>query len=367
MRRNDPRDRGATSLSVTGDDGSVQDITAKNFIIATGSSPIILPGLEPDGRQVITYDEALNLPDVPEKMLVIGGGAIGLEMAEVYAALGSKIEIVELLPTLLPGMDADLCAAIETALTHRRMTVRTGAKVTKIDGRGNPELTVTISSADDSKTEEVTCHRVLVSIGMKPNTRDLGLEEIGVQMDRRGFVQVDDRLQTTVKGIYAIGDIVGGKLLAHKASREGHVVAELIAGHDATMDYRCLPGAVFTHPELASVGLTEKEAREQYGEVKIGKFSLQGIGKAVATGHGDGFAKIIAHPETDEILGAHLVGPNAGDIIGELALAMRFHATAADIGSTIHVHPTISEAVLEAALDAGGNAVHAVKEQEKIS
>lgn len=351
----------ANLMTVTTDDGSSQVIEAKNFIVATGSSPIVLPGLEPDGKQVITYNEALNLPDVPEKMLVIGGGAIGLEMAEVYAALGSKIEIVELLPTLLPGMDADLCAAIETALIKRRMNVRTGAKVTKIDGRGAEKLTVTVSSADNSTTEEITCDRVLVSIGMKPNTGDLGLEKIGVELDRRGFVQVNDRMKTNIDGIYAIGDIVGGKLLAHKASREGHVVAEVIAGHDVKMDYRSLPGAVFTHPELASVGLTEKEARDKYGEVKIGKFSLQGIGKAIATGHGDGFAKIISHPETDKILGAHIVGPNAGDIIGELALAMRLQATAADVGSTIHVHPTISEAVLEAALDAGGNAVHAVK------
>jgi dihydrolipoamide dehydrogenase len=351
----------ADRLTVTGDDGLTHEIAAKNYIVATGSSPIILPGLEPDGSQVITYNEALNLPRVPKKMLVIGGGAIGLEMAEVYAALGSEIIIVELLPTLLPGMDADLCAAIETALSKRKMTIRTGAKVTKIDGRGTDALTVTVNAADDSSTEQVICDCVLVSIGMKPNTAGLGLAEIGVKMDRRGFVEVDNQMKTSVPGIFAIGDIVGGKLLAHKASREGHVCAEVIAGHNVSMDYTSLPGAVFTHPELASVGLTEKDAREKYGDAKIGKFSLQGIGKAVATGHGDGFAKIIAHPQTDQILGAHLVGPGAGDIIGELALAIRLHATATDIGSTIHVHPTISEAVLEAALDAGGMAVHAVK------
>ena len=351
----------ANRLMVTGDKGTEQEVSAKNFIVATGSSPIILPGLEPDGRQVITYGEALDLPRVPKKMLVIGGGAIGLEMAEVYAALGSEIIIVELLSTLLPGMDADLCAAIEAALVKRKMTVHTRAKVTKIDGRGSDSLTVTITAADDSSTEQVTCDCVLVSIGMKPNTAGLGLAEIGVKMDRRGFIEVDNRLRTTVSGVYAIGDVVGGKLLAHKASREGHVCAEAIAGQNVTMDYASLPGAVFTHPELASVGLTEKDAREKYGEVNVGMFSLQGIGKAVATGHGDGFAKIIAHRETDEILGAHLVGPGVSDIINELALAMRLHATAADIGSTIHVHPTISEAVMEAALDAGGHALHAVK------
>jgi len=172
---------------------------------------------------------------------------------------------------------------------------------------------------------------------------------------------VDRQMKTTVSGVYAIGDVVGGKLLAHKASREGHVTAEVIAGKDVSMDYRSLPGAVFTHPELASVGLTEKEAREQYGEVKIGRMTLQGIGKAIATGHGEGFVKVISHPESGQILGVHIAGPNAGDIIGEAALAMRLEATAADIGSTIHVHPTISEALLEAALDADGHAIHGVK------
>jgi len=352
---------GPHTLQVTGADGSEQTIEAKNIIVATGASPIILPGLEPDGTDVITYDEALNLPDVPEHMVVIGGGAIGLEMAEVYLALGSKITVVELLPTLLPGMDTDLCAAIETECTKRGVTVRTGAKVTKIDRRGPGDLAVTISAADDSATDEVTCNRVLVSIGMKPNTKDLGLEEIGVKLDRRGFIQVDDQMKTGVDGVFAIGDVVGGKLLAHKASREGHVVADIIAGKDNRMDYHSLPGAVFTHPELASVGLTEQEAREKYGEINVGKISLQAIGKAVATGHGDGFAKVISEKKTGKLLGVHIVGPNAGDIIGEAALAIRLGGTAADIGSTIHVHPTISEALLEAALDADGHAVHTVK------
>jgi len=349
------------SLTVTAPDSDEQTITAKNIIISTGSSPIILPGLEPDGTRVITYKEALDLPDVPGKMVVIGGGAIGLEMAEVYSALGSEITIVELLPTLLPGMDADLCEAIETAFTRRRMTVRTNAKVTKIDRRSDGQLAVTIGAADDSSTDEINCDRVLVSIGMKPNSAGLGLEDVGVETDRRGFIKVDSQMKTSVEGIYAIGDVVGGKLLAHKASREGHVTAEVIAGKDVSMEYRSLPGAVFTHPELASVGLTEKEAREQYGEVDVGRTSLQAIGKAIATGHGDGFAKVISHTESGEILGVHIVGPGAGDIISEAALAMRLGATAADIGSTIHVHPTISEALLESALDTGGHAVHTVK------
>ncbi len=350
-----------TEISVTGKDGAIETVKAKHIIIATGSSPIVLPGLEPDGEQVITYDEALNLPDVPKKMIVIGGGAIGLEMAEVYHALGTEITVVELLPTLVPGMDTDLSAAIETAFTKRKMTVKTGSKVTAIDGRDGDELTVTISAADDSETEVITCDRVMVSIGMKPNTRNLGLEDLGIQTDKRGFITVDDTMQTNVPGVYAIGDVVGGKLLAHKASREGHVAAEVIAGHQIKMDYWSLPGAVFTHPELASVGLTEKEATEIYGRVKIGRMSLQAIGKAVATGHGDGFAKIIAHPETDELLGAHIAGPNAGDIIGEVAVAMHLRAKASDLAATIHVHPTISEAVLEAALDVNDSAVHGVK------
>ena len=349
-------------LSVRAADGSEQIIEAASIIIATGASPIVLPGLEPDGKDVITYDEALNLPDVPKKMVVVGGGAIGLEMAEVYAALGSEIVIVELLSTLLPGMDADLCQIIEAEFTRRGMAVRTNAKVARIDGRGSGGLTVTISKADGSTSEELTCNRVLVSVGMKPNTVNLGLEQIGVQTDRRGFIGVDEQMRTTVGGVFAIGDAVGGKLLAHKASREGHVAAEVIAGKNVRMDYRSLPGAVFTHPELASVGLTENEAREQYGEVNIGRMSLQAIGKAIATGHGEGFVKVISHPTTGEILGVHIAGPNAGDIIGEAALAMRLGAKAADIGSTIHVHPTISEALLEAALDADGHAIHRVKE-----
>ena len=351
----------ADSLKVTALDGTEQTVQAKNIIIATGSSPIELPGLEPDGRQVITSDEALNLPDVPQKMMVIGGGPIGLEMAEIYSVLGSQIVIVELLSTLLPGMDADLCEAIQTAFARRGMTVRTAAKVTKLDRQGDGQVIASISAADGSSTEELTCDRVLVSVGMRPNTANLALEKIGVQTDRRGFIKVNRQMKTSVDGVYAIGDVVGGKLLAHKASREGHVAAEVIAGKDVSVDYRSLPGAVFTHPELASVGLTEKEAREQYGEVDVGKTSLQAIGKAVATGHGDGFAKVISHKQTGEVLGVHIVAPNAGDLIGEAALAMRLKATAADIGSTIHVHPTVSEVLMESALDAGGNAVHTVK------
>lgn len=348
-------------LTVTASDGTEQTIKAKNIIVATGASPIILPGLEPDGQRVITYNEALNLPDVPQKMLVIGGGAIGLEMAEVYAALGSEITIVELLPTLLPGMDGDLCAAIATVLTRRGMKIHTGAKVTKIDRDRPDKLGVTITSADGSASEEISCDRVLVSIGMRPNTADLGLEQLGVHLDKRGFIEVDDQLKTTIPGVWAIGDVVGGKLLAHKASREGHVAVEVIAGEDVHINYDSLPGAVFTHPELASVGLTEDEAREKYGEVKIGKVSLQAIGKAIATGHGDGFAKVISHPDSGKVLGVHIVGPNAGDIIGEAALAMRLGATADDLGTTIHVHPTISEALMESALDAEGKAPHTVK------
>ncbi|MEW5702281.1 MAG: dihydrolipoyl dehydrogenase [Candidatus Zixiibacteriota bacterium] len=349
---------GPQELVVTHPDGKSNTIRAKKVIIATGARPIELPHLKPDGKTIITYVEALEIDGPPKDFVVIGGGAIGLEMAEVYATFGSKVTVVEMMPTLLPGFDADLCKAAADNLRKSGANVITGAKVSAASQGKDGRWTLTVEKADGAKGDPLVPDKVLVAVGLKPNSDGLVLEAAGVKTDPRGYIIVDEQMRTNVPNIFAIGDVVGKKLLAHKASREAHVAAEVAAGHHATMDYRAVPGTVFLHPEIATVGLSEEAARQAGHEVAIGRFPFAALGRAVATGAMEGLVKIVVDKATDQILGVHIVAPTAGDMIGEAALALEFEATAEDWASVIHVHPTFSEALMESAAAARGEAVH---------
>jgi dihydrolipoamide dehydrogenase len=349
---------GHNTIVVTGADGKSTMIDAGSIIIATGARPVELPNLKPDGETIITYFEALEVRGVPKDFVVIGGGAIGLEMAEVYAALGSKVTVVEMMPTLLPGFDIDLCKAAAEGLKKSGISTLTDTKVASATQGKDKRWTLTLESTKGKPPAPLMADRVLVAVGLKPNSDDLGLKTAGVTCDTRGFITTDAQMRTNVSNVFAIGDVAGRKLLAHKASREAHIAAEVACGHTASMDYRSVPGAVFLHPEIATVGLSEDEARQTGLEIAIGKFPLVALGRGVATGAMDGFVKIIAQKSTDTILGVHIVAPTAGDMIAEAALAIEMEATAEDLATTIHVHPTFSESLMEAAADARGEAVH---------
>ena len=353
--------KSATEVTVKMKDGPSRTISAKNFIIATGARPIELPHLKPDGKSVLTYVEALEIDGPPKDFVVIGGGAIGLEMAEVYAAFGSNVTVVELMPTLLPGFDADLCKAAADAMRKSGIKALTGTKVGSASKSADGRWALGLETADGKKGETLVADKVLVSIGLRPNSENLGLEKIGVKTDQKGFIVTDEEMRTSIKSIFAIGDVVGKKLLAHKASREGHVAAECLAGRKAVMDYRAVPGTVFIHPEIATVGLSEDEARKAGIDVAVGKFPMSVLGRSVATTTNEGLAKIVTDKKTDRILGVHIVAPTAGDLIAEAALAIEMDARAEDWAATIHVHPTFSEALMEAAADVHGEAVHVAK------
>ena len=338
-----------------------KSIKAKNFIIATGARAIELPHLKPDGKTVLTYVEALEIDGPPKDFVVIGGGAIGLEMAEVYAAFGSNVTVVELMPTILPGFDADLCKSAAENLRKSGIKVLVGTKVSSAQKTKTDRWLLGLEPADGKKIDPIECDKVLVAIGLRPNTESIGLDKAGVKLDQKGFIVVDHRMSTTVGNIYAIGDVVGKKLLAHKASREGHIAAENCAGHNMAMDYRAVPGTVFLHPEVSTVGLSEEEAKAAGFEVAIGKFPVSVLGRSVATGTNEGLVKFVVDKKTDRILGVHIVAPTAGDMIAEAALAIEMDACSEDWAATIHVHPTFSEATMEAAADVTGAAVHVAK------
>lgn len=350
----------ANEVSVKTKDGA-KSVKAKNFIVATGARAIELPHLKPDGKTVLTYIEALEIDGPPKDFVVIGGGAIGLEMAEVYAAFGSKVTVVEMMPTVLPGFDADLCKAAADILKKEGIKVYTGTKAASAQKTKDGRWSLGLESADGKKGDTIEADKVLVSIGLRPNSENLGLDKAGVNLDPKGFIIADDAMRTSAKNIFAIGDIVGKKLLAHKASREGHIAAENAAGRNAAMDYRAVPGTVFLHPEIATVGLSEEEAKKAGHDLAVGRFPVNVLGRSVATGTNEGLVKFVVDKKTDRILGVHIVAPTAGDMIAEAALAIEMDACAEDWAATIHVHPTFSEATLEAALDVHGEAVHMAK------
>ncbi|MDG1520772.1 MAG: dihydrolipoyl dehydrogenase [Yoonia sp.] len=331
---------------------------AKHIIIATGSEAASLPGVEVDEKTVVTSTGALELGKVPKSMVVIGAGVIGLELGSVYARLGADVTVVEFLDAITPGMDADIVRAFQKTLTKQGLKFVLGAAVQGSEIKNN-KATVTYKLRKDDSEHTVQADTVLVATGRKPFTTGLGIEDLGVAVSDRGQIQTDDHYRTNVAGIYAIGDAIDGPMLAHKAEDEGMAVAEGIAGQHPHVNYNVIPGVIYTHPEVGTVGATEDALKKEGRKYKVGKFSFMGNARAKANFMGDGFVKIIADAETDRILGAHIIGPMAGDLIHEICVAMEFGAAAEDLARTCHAHPTYSEAVREAALACGDGAIHA--------
>ncbi len=345
-----------TKVEVKKADGSVQTFEAtRGIIVATGATPIQIPGFVPDGKVVITAREAVSLTKVPATLVLIGGGVIGLELGMVYQKLGSKVIVVEMLDQLLPTEDPDLVKVVE-----KRFTSRGGEVLTKAKAKGcvvqGAKASVTVEH--NGKERVIEADAVLVAVGFRPNSKGLGLEEVGVKLDERGHIPTNELIQTNVPAIYAVGDVSGPPYLAHKATKEGEIAAEVLAGHKAARDWRVMPAAIFTDPEIATVGLKEKEAKAQGKAVKIGKFPFSVSGRAMAVSETEGFIKTIIDAESHEVLGVGIVGPEASDLISEAALAIEMCAFAEDVGLTIHPHPTLSEAMMESFKHALGEAVH---------
>ncbi|HET9149431.1 MAG TPA: dihydrolipoyl dehydrogenase [Alphaproteobacteria bacterium] len=348
---------GPGKIEVKSDDGKTDTYGAKNVIIATGSESTRLPGLEIDEKRIVTSTGALSLPKVPEHLVVIGAGFIGLEMGSVWRRLGSRVTVVEFLDRILPTMDGEVGREMQKILTRQGLAFRLGTKVTGAKTSANG-VELTLEPAKGGTAEKLSADVVLVSVGRVPNTEGLGGKEAGLKLDSRGRIEVDDSFRTGVPGIYAIGDVIHGPMLAHKAMDEGEIVAEIIAGQSGHMNYDTVPGIVYTHPEAASVGKTEEELKAQGVVYKVGKFPMSVNSRSRCTGDTDGFVKILADAKTDRVLGVHIIGAQAGTMIAELVLAMEFGASAEDIARTCHGHPTESEAVKEAALAVEGRTLH---------
>ncbi|MCF3974084.1 dihydrolipoyl dehydrogenase [Paracoccus salsus] len=332
----------------------------KNIVVATGSVPASLKAVEVDnaGGVIVDSTGALALPKIPKSMVVIGAGVIGLELGSVYARLGADVTVIEYLDVITPGMDAEVQKQFQKILTKQGITFVLGAAVKGAEiVKGKARVTYALKKDDSEETVEADC--VLVATGRRPQVEGLGLDGLGVEMTDRGFVKVDKHWATSVKGVYALGDCIPGPMLAHKAEDEGMAVAEVIAGKHGHVNYDTIPGVIYTTPEVANVGLTEEAAKESGRKVKVGKFPFMGNARAKAMLQSDGFVKMIADAETDRILGCHIVGPGAGEMIHEVCVAMEFGASAEDLALTCHAHPTTSEAVREAALACGDGAIHA--------
>ena len=347
----------ATHVKVTQNDGSSEVLESKYVIIATGSKPSSLPFINIDKERIITSTEALNLKEIPKHLVVIGGGVIGLELGSVCKRLGSEVTVVEYMDKIIPGMDASLSKELQKVLKKQGMKFMLSTAVSAVERNGD---TVKVT-AKDKKGAEVSVEGdyVLVSVGRRPYTDGLALEKAGVDLDERGRVKVNEHLQTNVSNIYAIGDVIQGAMLAHKASEEGVLVAEQLAGQKPHINYNLIPGVVYTWPEVAGVGKTEEQLKEEGKAIKVGNFPMRALGRSRASGDIDGFIKIIADEKTDEVLGVHMIGARAADMIAAAVTAMEFRASAEDIARMSHAHPTFAEAIKEAALDATGKiAIH---------
>ncbi|MBV9169855.1 MAG: dihydrolipoyl dehydrogenase [Chloroflexi bacterium] len=341
-------------------DGSGQpsaQLEGKNVIIATGSTPAQLPIPGVDSPGVINSDGAFMLGEIPKKIVIVGGGAVGTEWATMFSAFGSEVTLIELLPNLLPVEDEDMGRTLARSFQKRGIKISTNSTVGKIEPNGKQlRVTVTDKDGNNPQTEEVD--NVLIGVSRKPNTLDLNLEKTGVKTDRRGYIDVDDQMRTNVPNVFAIGDVVGKVLLAHVATHQGLVVAGVLAGHNERIDYKAVPAATFTHPEVASVGLTEKKARDAGHNVVVGKFPFVALGRAQTYGSTDGLVKIVADQRYGEILGVHIIGPSASDLIPEGVLALNLEATLEDVANAIHAHPTLGEGTMEASMVALGMPVH---------
>lgn len=332
-----------------------RELSARNVVVATGSRPATLPGIELDGDRIGTSTEALAYDDVPERLVVIGAGYIGLELGAVWSRLGSKVIVLEYLDRILPGADAEIAAAAEKIFRRQGLDIRLGSRVLGASTRSGKDggCTVEIEGADP-----IECDRVLVAVGRTPITDGLGLEEAGVALDKRGYIRVNERFAASAPGVFAIGDVIGGPQLAHKAEEEGMACVEGIAGGYVHIDYDEIPGIVYTEPEVASVGKTEEQLAEAGVPYRKGTFPFRAIGRARAAGSLEGFVKILAHAETDAVLGVHILGSHAGDLIAEAVAAIGFGASAEDLFRTSHAHPTLAEAIKEAALAVHDRAIH---------
>jgi len=347
------RIRSATEVAVEGEDP--QTLATRRILIATGSKPASLPGIAFDGRRIVHSTDALCLPEVPKRLVVIGAGAIGLELGSVWRRLGAEVAVIEYMDGIVPGMDRGSAKLLHRALTRQGMgfTFGASAKAARVEGD-----TVHVTVEAGGETREETCDVLLVAVGRRPYTEGLGAAEAGVELDGRGRVVVNERFETRVPGIFAIGDVIAGPMLAHKAEEEGIAAVERMAGQPGHVAYDCIPNVVYTWPEFASVGLTEEAAAEQGRKVAVGTFPFLANGRARAMEERDGQVKILADAATDRIVGAHIVGPRASDLIAELATAMELGASAEDVARSVHAHPTLPEAVKEAALAVANRAIH---------
>ena len=342
-------------VEVAGADGTVTQYQAKSVIIATGSVPVELPFLKFDEERVLSNVGALTIPQVPKHLIVIGGGVIGLELGSVWRRLGAKVTVVELFPTILPGNDAEIIKEADKIFRKQGLEIRAGTKV--VGGKRDGDRVIVDVEKDGAK-ETLEADYVLVSVGRKSSLTGIDAAGLGLELGKRGEIIVNSEMRTNLSNVYAIGDAVGGKLLAHKAEEEGVVAAEVIAGHKAHMDYKSMPSVVYTWPEIASVGLAEHEVKESGREYKVGKFPFSANGRARTMAETSGFVKFIADAKTDELLGCHIIGANASDLIQEVVLAFEYRGSSEDIGITVHSHPTLSETVKEAALGVLGRSLH---------
>jgi dihydrolipoamide dehydrogenase len=352
---------GPDAVEVQGKDGAVR-LEAGAFIVATGARPVEIPGFAFDGKDVWSAREAVDLPELPKRLLVIGGGVIGLELGTVYAKLGSKVTVVEALPQILTGVDPEAVRLVQKGLRQREVAVHVNAKAKGFERKGGALL---VRAEVDGKEQAIECDKILVSVGFRPLTDGLGLDRAGVILGPKGFVEVNERFQTSVPSIYAIGDLCGPPFLAHRASKEGEIAAEVIAGKKSARDWVAMPAAIFTDPEVAVVGMTEEEARAAGHDPITGKFAFAALGRAIAIAHTDGFVKVVADRASKLLLGVTIAGPEAADLIAEAALALEMGAYLEDVALTVHAHPTLPEAFMEACKVALGEAIHALNRPER--
>tara|TARA_E500000331_G_scaffold77924_1_gene73385 strand:+ start:22690 stop:24093 length:1404 start_codon:yes stop_codon:yes gene_type:complete len=339
------------------ENGKKNSYKGKNIIIATGSSPASLPGVEIDEKNIISSTGALSLSKVPKTLVIVGGGYIGLEMGSVWSRLGSKVTVVEFLDHIIPGMDREISNEFQKILKKQGINFKLNCKVTGVSSNSNKATIEFIDNKTSEKTK-LDCDKVLVSVGRKPYTEGLNLNKIGIKKDEKGRIEINDKFQTSIKNIYAIGDVIKGPMLAHKAEEEGIAVAEILAGQAGHVNYNVIPGVIYTSPEVAAVGKTEEELKKEKIHYKIGKFPFLANSRAKVNNETDGFVKILADARTDKVLGVHIIGPHSGDMIAEMALGMEFGASAEDIARTCHAHPTHTEAIKEAALSVDKRPIH---------
>ena len=344
---------GVVEVELSG--GGTQTVRAASTVIATGSIATEIPSIPFDGERVVSSREALDFDDIPEQLVVVGAGYIGLEMGSVYARLGSKVVVLEMLDRVLPEMDEDLGSAAEDLFAEQGLAFQLGARVNAVDEEDG-QAVVRYELEGDERW--IAADKVLIAVGRRPYVEGLGIDAVGLELDERGYIPVDEALRTTVDGIYAIGDVVPTPMLAHVAMDEGVVAAERIAGQSSVMHYNAIPAVVFTHPEIASVGLTEQQARDQGHTVRIGRFPFRGIGRARARNDVEGWVKMVTDADTDKLLGVHCIGAEAGHLIHEAVVVMSYGGYAEDIALTVHAHPTLSEAMKEAALAVDGRPLH---------